>query len=304
MLDGHRARGAALLRCVMTAPWSVAVADHAAVGILVPVRGPLWLTHRERTLRLDPGDVAILTGGVDYVLGDDPSTVPTVVIEPGQVCRTVDASAVPMDFGFGLRTWGNGADGECAFLSGTYELAGQVTGGLIGSVPELVVVRADDWDAPLVPVLVAEFGRDAAGQDVVLDRLTDLVLIAALRAWFEGPGAGSAPRWWVAQQDPLVGNVLRQLHDRPDLPWTLDTLAASVDVSRATLARRFTHLLGTAPMGYLTQWRLSQAADLLRGTDDTVEAVGRRVGYANAFAFSTAFKRRFGASPRAYRQAG
>jgi len=57
------------------------------------------------------------------------------------------------------------------------------------------------------------------------------------------------------------------------------------------------------PMTYLAGWRLARAADLLRGTDEPVEAVGRRVGYANPFAFSTAFRRRYGVPPRSYRRA-
>ncbi len=54
-------------------------------------------------------------------------------------------------------------------------------------------------------------------------------------------------------------------------------------------------------MAYLTDWRLTVAADLLRESDATVEAVARRVGYGGAFAFSAALKRERGVSPHAYR---
>jgi transcriptional regulator GlxA family with amidase domain len=99
-----------------------------------------------------------------------------------------------------------------------------------------------------------------------------------------------------------VGAVLRLLHDRPAEPWTLDGLATAVAVSRATLARRFAGLVGEPPITYLARLRLDTAADLLRDTTAGVEAIGRRVGYANPFAFSAAFRRRFGTSPSAYRQ--
>ena len=56
-------------------------------------------------------------------------------------------------------------------------------------------------------------------------------------------------------------------------------------------------------MAYLTGWRMTLAADLLHRPDMTVAAVARRVGYADAFGFSAAFKRVQGVSPTAYRQA-
>jgi transcriptional regulator GlxA family with amidase domain len=67
-------------------------------------------------------------------------------------------------------------------------------------------------------------------------------------------------------------------------------------------ARRFSALVGEAPMAYLTGWRIALAADLLRDTTDTVESIARRVGYANAFALSVAFKRVRGTSPTAHRK--
>ncbi|MYZ40407.1 MULTISPECIES: AraC family transcriptional regulator, partial [unclassified Streptomyces] len=48
-------------------------------------------------------------------------------------------------------------------------------------------------------------------------------------------------------------------------------------------------------------WRLALAADLLRGTDATVESVARKVGYSGSFALSAAFKRVRGVSPQEYR---
>ncbi len=80
-------------------------------------------------------------------------------------------------------------------------------------------------------------------------------------------------------------------------------LAAGVGVSRAALARRFTALVGEPPMAYLTGWRIALAADLLRQTDHTVGTIARKVGYANAFALSVAFKRLRGTRPSEHRSA-
>ena len=79
-------------------------------------------------------------------------------------------------------------------------------------------------------------------------------------------------------------------------------MAAQVAVSRATLARRFTQLLGQPLMAYLTEWRLCLAADLLRDTSQTIDAIACQTGYASLFAFSTAFRRRFGQPPHSFRR--
>jgi AraC-like DNA-binding protein len=130
----------------------------------------------------------------------------------------------------------------------------------------------------------------------VLDRLLDLMLVSALRSWFENPDA-EAPAWCRALDDPVVGVALRLLHDAPSHPWTVGDLADKVGISRAGFARRFTALVGEPPMAYLTSWRITLAADLLRETDHTVGTIARKVGYANAFALSVAFKRLRGIRP-------
>jgi len=161
---------------------------------------------------------------------------------------------------------------------------------------------ADAWDSPLVPVLAEEIVKDEPGQEAVLDRLLDLLLVTVLRAWFARHQA-EAPGWYRAQGDPVVGRALRMLQNNPAQPWTVATLAGQIGVSRATLARRFADLVGEPPMTFLTAWRLALAADLLREPDATIAAVARQVGYSSAFALSAAFKRGRGMSPKQHRAA-
>ena len=143
--------------------------------------------------------------------------------------------------------------------------------------------------------------RDEPGQEAVLDRLLDLLLIATLRTWFARPDAG-APGWYRANGDPVVGPALRMLQHNPAHPWTVASLAAEAGASRAALARRFTELVGEPPMAFLTDWRLTLAADMLLEPGATIGAVARQVGYGSPYALSTAFKRARGVSPREHRQ--
>ena len=142
--------------------------------------------------------------------------------------------------------------------------------------------------------------KDDPGQSAVLDRLLDLLLITFLREWLARPEA-EAPAWYRAQGDPIVGEALRMMYDRPDHSWTVASLAAEAGASRAALARRFHDLVGEPPMTFLTGWRVALAADLLREPDATVGSVAKRVGYGSPFALSTAFKRLRGVSPKEHR---
>ncbi|TDD88648.1 AraC family transcriptional regulator [Actinomadura darangshiensis] len=303
LLDGPRARGAFMLRSTLSPPWSIRIQDEAPLTLVSMVGDEAWLIpDGGEPQRAGPGDMVIFRGPDPYTVSDDPATEPQIVIHPGQVCTTPDGTSLSEAMDLGVRAWGNDPDGTAVMLIGAYQLKGAVTRRLLSALPAMAVVRGDTWRSPLVDVLQDEIGRDEPGQDVVLDRLLDLLLIATLRAWFSRPDA-EAPGWYRAHGDPVVGPALRLLHDDLTHPWTVAGLAAGTGVSRAALAQRFTKLIGEPPMAYLTGIRLAQAADLLRESDATLDAVARQVGYGTAFALSTAFKREHGVSPQEYRTA-
>jgi AraC-like DNA-binding protein len=301
LLDGPRAQGAFLLRSVLNPPWSLRIQDQAPLTLVALVRGDAWVTHDGgKPVGLHPGDVAILRGPDPYTVADDPGTAPQAVIHPGQHCSTPDGAELTQLTELGVRTWGNTADGATTMLTGTYQLPGEVSQRLLSALPTLVVAPADSWHCPLVPLLAEEIVKDELGQEAVLDRLLDLLLIAVLRAWFARPEA-QAPAWYRAHSDPVVGRALKMIHNNPAHPWTVANLAHATGVSRAALARRFTELVGEPPMAFLTGWRLALAADLLREPDTTIATIADKVGYGSSFALSTAFKRVRGISPRDHR---
>jgi AraC-like DNA-binding protein len=300
-LDGPRAREAFVLRSLLEPPWALRVQDEAPLTVVAIVRGNAWITmDDEKPIALTPGDVAVVLGPGHYTVADDPSTSPNIVIQPGQHCETPSGEPLKQAMDLGVRTWGNSATGSVAMLTGTYQTDSEVSRRLLESLPALTVVSAETWRSPIVDLLADEISKDAPGQQVVLDRLLDLLLVGALREALSSGGA-SVPAWYRATEDPIVGRVLGMMHNQPDHPWTVAGLAAAVGLSRAALARRFRDQVGEPPLGYLTGWRMTLAADLLRSPGATVGGVARNVGYSSPFTFSTAFKRAFGLSPRDYR---
>ena len=303
LLDGPRARQAFLLRASMDPPWSIRVVDEAPLTVVAVVRGEAWMAPDGGEARLlRAGDVAVARGPDHYRVADALQTPETIVIHPGGHCRSLDGAELMESMRLGIRSWGNAADGAMVMLVGTYQLEGEVSARLLRALPPLLTLRSDEWDCPVIPLLADEMVKDEPGQEAVLDRLLDLLLIAALRAWLARPDAG-APEWYRAASDPVVGHALRLLHAEPAAPWTVSSLAERTGVSRSTLAKRFADLVGEPPLAYLTRWRMTLAADLLvERADATVAEVARAVGYSEPFGFSAAFKRVRGANPSEFRR--
>ncbi|WP_125777799.1 AraC family transcriptional regulator [Antribacter gilvus] len=302
-LEGPRARSAFVLRTLLDPPWCLRIQDEAPLTVVAVVRGTAWVIFDDgEQLALEPGDVGIFRGPDPYLVADHPATAPQVLIQPGGECTDLTGNSLMESGTLGVRTWGNSADGSSVLLCGTYQTDGEVSRRLLATLPRLAVARAATLRSPLVDLLAAEIPRDDPGQQVVLDRLLDLLLVSALRSWAARPD-GEPPAWFRADADPVVGQALRLLHGDPAAPWTVEGLARSVGVSRALLSRRFHELAGEPPMTYLTSWRMALAADQLLDPSATVGGVGRTVGYESPFTFSTAFKRVYGKSPSAHRTA-
>ncbi|WP_019200522.1 AraC family transcriptional regulator [Tsukamurella sp. 1534] len=298
MVSGLRAHGLFSLRLSMAPPWSVDVDDGAPLTAIAVDRGAAWIDAAggER-IRLDAGAVALIAHGPRYVVADEPGRPPTVRIEQGGTCVPLTESMRSTTHR-GLLTWGNHDDGPDQLLVGTYASASQVGRHLVGQLPEFTVLPPGEVDEALLGLLRRELEDPRPGHSFVIDRLLDVVVCSAIRAAARTTGRG----WLSGTVDETVAGALDLIHESPEAPWTVASLAAALHVSRATLAARFREAVGDPPGGYLTRWRLTLAADALTSSDDGLDAVARRVGYGSAFALSAAFKRHHGMSPSQYRR--
>lgn len=307
LLHDVRPRGALFDRSFMRSPWSLRFEERAPLTLVTMLRGEGWVTaDGEKPTPIGAGDVAVLVGPEPYTISDPPDVPPQVVVHGGDLCTTPDGSPVDEVPDMCCQPEppegpAEGANGESVLLKGTYLVEGSVCDRVLRGLPRVLVVPADDLPYPGSDMIVAELARSRPGQQAVLDRLLDLLLVSTLREWLDRPGSG-APAWYRAQSDPVVGVALQLVHYDPAHPWTVGELAERTAVSRATFARRFADLVGEPPMSYLACWRLCVAADLLRETDATVDAIARQVGYANGYALSVAFTRTYGIRPTEHRR--
>jgi len=119
----------------------------------------------------------------------------------------------------------------------------------------------------------------------------------------EGPDAragGSGVGWLFALADRQMAAAIGAIHDDPAHGWTVEALAERAGMSRSSFALKFKQTVGASPMDYLARWRMLLAGDRLENSGDPVSVIARALGYDSESAFSTAFKRVMGCSPRQY----
>ncbi|WP_393063366.1 AraC family transcriptional regulator [Streptomyces sp. LN549] len=304
LLRGVRGKGAVFGRSVLYPPWSLRFTDGAYLTLCVPLRGAGWIVPEGGApQRVRLGEVAIVRGPAPFVFTDEPALGTTTGTTTGPPSGTEATAGAPVRE---VRCADRSAaddelTGPTVLLAATYDVRAEVPQRLLRVLPPALVVPDGHDCTAMREYLEAQISGVRPGRQIVLDRLLDWLLVCTLRDWFDRPEA-DPPKWYRALGDEVAGPALRVMHEDPAHPWTTAELATRAGVSRTTLAKRFTELVGEGPVAYLTEWRMTLAADLLTRPELTVAAVARRVGYADAFGFSAAFKRLRGESPSAYRR--
>lgn len=295
VLNVGRVSGAVLAILEAAEPWGLSIEPQPGAVFHAVLSGTCLLkTGDAEAIRLMPGDVVLLPGHAPHRLlsGAD---VPTMSFD-----RVVKDRLRGPDGRLQLPGDGPVARILCASYDYDHHLAHPLM-QLLPEVLHLPVGTGPRADAVALTLALLRGEADAApGASAASGRLIDVLLVHVVRAWLDAQ-PHTAVGWLPALRDPLVGAALTLLHDRPDDPWSAASLAAELHVSRATLNRRFSELVGQPPLHYLTRWRLDLAARELRDTDRTVYEVARRVGYTNESAFSRAFRRERGVPPSRYR---
>jgi AraC-like DNA-binding protein len=284
-----RASGGAFARAVTQPPWGLHLPGTIPLTVHAVIQGRmwLWLDGSQSPLELAPGDVALVRSGPDHFIAHEPNAA-CLPLEQFQA-RHGDDDRHP-------RGSAN------VFICGAYVFSGDVGKGLLEALPPVLTLSAGSNDPlhDVIGLMSSELGTSAPGQQTVLDRLLDILLVLAIRAGFQQNA--HAPRWYKASTDPRLSPALTAMHTYPAHPWTVPELAALSKLSRAAFARIFQLALGQAPMQYLTEWRMTLARDHLRAGELTLTQIGARTGYASPYAFAAAFRRHHGLPPGQWRQ--
>jgi AraC-like DNA-binding protein len=283
-----RSSGSVFARSTARPPWGMCLPGTIELTIHVVLTGGayLWLDDRAKAAEMAPGSLALVPGGPDHHLANSPCTA-CIPHERFLEQQARDDHSHHPD--------------ASVFMCGAYRFRGDVGQGLLRSLPPSLVLRptADDSLQQIIALISAELTEPAPGQQTVLDRLLDLLVVFAMRAAFQqGP---RPPRWFQAARDPRLGTALHAIHSKPEVPWTVPQLAALSGFSRPAFARNFEQALGQPPMRYLTEWRMTLARDYLRMDELSITEIAQRVGYGSPNAFAATFQRCHGDPPGRWR---
>jgi AraC-like DNA-binding protein len=257
-------------------------------------RGNCWLSVEgiAEPIPLTGGDCLLLSRGTSIVMRDSPRTRPRWSFSE-----------------IGAKANGNvahhgGGGAPTTIVCGSLSFDRASVKPITQLLPRFILIKADQPQTlalhNTMQALASEMAEQAPGSDAIATRLAEVLFIQALRAHLAS-GVGWRNKGWLrAIFDPQMGTALSAIHDRVNTPWTVESLAEVVGMSRTAFAVRFKELLGQTPLEYVTEWRMQKAMQLLRRRDKKLIDVARSVGYESDAAFSKAFKRVVGANPGEY----
>lgn len=313
MLESIRLRGAVFFVWEPRQPFATSVPNGELIAPLVMpgldqlisyhivVEGPCWgCIEGQNPVQLDTGDILLLPHGDAYVISNE-----AAYPDRGQDGEATDFFK-QMAAGKLPPVVANGGQGPgmnriiCGFLGCDM----RPYNPLLNSLPPMIRVRpprsGNDPLNTLIDLAVAESRNQSGGGHCLLLRLSEVMFVEVIRR-YTNTGAERNHGWLSALNDPIVHAALSHLHQNVSHPWTLESLARTINTSRSTLADHFTRKVGEPPMQYLTNWRMQLAARRLCDGATKNYAIAREIGYASEAAFSRAFKRVVGVSPREWR---
>lgn len=272
--------------------WSIAFDQDDGIRFYAAVSGECWLSVDgvPDAVRIREGDCILLPRGQGFRVASDLALTP------------VSASATLPALNIGGVTYLNGG-GEFFSVGGFFSLAGDHVAELLGLLPAIIHLHQEADKAALhwcVDRMRREWRAPQPGGFLVAQQLAMLMLVQVLRT-FLTEGSPTGVGWLFAIADKRMAAALGAMHHDLAANWTLQSLARHVGMSRTSFAVRFKETVGTSPMEYLTRFRMMVAGSQLVGSCRPICSVALSVGYKSESAFSTAFKRVLGCSPRQYR---
>jgi AraC-like DNA-binding protein len=278
--------------------WAMRFPARPYIKFNAVLQGQCWITpDGQAPCQLAAGDTFLMSGVEGYTLSGTPSHA------------GVEAADGPALFAAARQAQSNCVrhGGAGTILVGGGFVFGAHTGSLLLDVlPAFLLIPGGSSVAAILRTTLAlldtELSGGAMGASLVTRHLADILLVQALRAQVALHGVESAG-WIGALGDKRIGAALRQMHRDPRRRWSVAVLAAEAGMSRSGFALRFKALVGSAPLAYLTHWRMQLARSALRRADTSVATLADQLGYASESAFGNAFKRHFGRAPRRYWQA-
>jgi len=302
-----RLNGGVFLSAHFTAPWCIDVRitpDDCArfltkpaqvIAYHVVIEGRLLVgLEGEPMIEVRAGEIVLFPQNDPHTLANEPGIKP---VRAGDLIQpSKDGNLQRISHG------GGGAATRifCGFLASE-----EMYNPLMLTLPKALKIDvrrggSREWIEASVRFAAGELAEGRLASSSVMARLSESLLTEAIRQ-YSSTLAEEDMGWLKGLRDPQVGRALALIHQRIGAPWSVESLAREVALSRSAFVERFTSLVGMPPIRYLTMWRLQTAKLNLRETGKSIAQLAHFVGYESGEAFSRAFKREYGLSPAQWR---
>lgn len=306
-------RSARCTRLEAAGDWALRFPEKRAIKFAAVIKGGCWMIHPDHhtghhathhPIRIEAGDVFLLSQTPAYVLASDPA------LPPEDGTKVIDWT---------LSDTGHYGGDDVVMLGGSFAINPLHQHLLTDVLPRLMLIGRETAAAAglgrLLELMEIEFAQTGMGSALVRHHLADMLLVQMLRAFAQGEinrpaRANTAPDqpresgmqnrthdWIGALTDPRLGAALNRIHGEPHHPWTVAELARIAGMSRTSFAERFRAAMGRPPMEYVLHWRMHLAENLICQGKSIAE-VANMLGYTSQSAFGVAFKRVKGCAPK------
>lgn len=174
---------------------------------------------------------------------------------------------------------------------------------LFDMLPPILQIKHDDKARqtlnPIIQLLLQESQQQRCGQETVLDRLGEVLLVHVLRFLMANQKVETGVL--AGLSDIRLARAITAIHREPKQRWSTESLAALAGMSRTAFNLHFRETVGCPPGEYLNQWRMRLACRLLETSTALISHIVDQLGYQSETAFFRAFRKRIGISPRQYR---
>jgi AraC-like DNA-binding protein len=273
--------------------WGLRFWPQAPLKLVAVVRGSCWLAVEGEgaPVLLEAGDAAVINGWRQVILASSPDSEPVDMTEAFTSSETAVVSVSD--------------DDSVAVVGGHIEVNQAGEDLLLAVLPAITHIRGAAEEAHAIGWLLERILREMTtslpGAAFAAHQHAQLLLLEVFRAYLVG-AESFPPGWLRAIADERLAPALRAMHEDVSRSWSLDELASLCAMSRSSFVDRFRAASGVPPMTYLHQWRIRLAQRELRVGDAPLARLAPMLGYGSESAFSNAFKRTTGRSPRAYRE--
>lgn len=266
--------------------------EYSGMKIYIALSGSFFikLEGEACVYQIEQGDVLILSNGREFSIFDNARSPSTDI----RKIHIIQDNA----------SYFTNGGSDFSFLGCRFVFQINDTLRFITSLPKPIVIKMQREENEGIKYflvrLTSEIKKPGPGGELITEHLLHIILTQALRVILASGELGRGEGWLYAMADKNIGLALTSIHNQPGKKWRLNDLSKLAGMSRTAFTTKFRKLAGYSVNEYIRVWRFNLAIERMMLYKEKISQIALDLGYESESAFSTAFKKSMGKSPRHY----